>query len=97
MRRWRRRSKRSTAPAPSPGQLVHLRRRRHGTALGRPPHFQLFGNTDANDQVRVDVIDPAAAIDSLAEEDVFGTLFQNEDSDPVYMGPTDVSLDLTPF
>ena len=66
-------------------------------SINAPPHFQLFGNTDANDQVRVDVIDPAAAIDSLAEEDVFGTLFQNEDSDPVYMGPTDVSLDLTPF
>ena len=59
-----------------------------------PQHFDLLGR---NDQFRVDVIDTSAAIDSLAEDDVFGTLFQNEESDPSYLGPTEVSLDLSAF
>lgn len=62
-----------------------------------PPHLDVSGSGDRNDQFRVDVIDTAAAIDSLAEGDVFGTLFQNGESDPSYLEPTDVSLDLTPF
>ena len=64
-------------------------------SINAPQHFDLgLGN---NDQFRVDVIDPAAEIHSLAEEDVFGTLFQNEESDPSYLEPTDVSLDLSRF
>ena len=66
-------------------------------SINAPPHLDLLGSTDSNDQFRVDVIDTAAAIDSLAEEEVFGTLFQNGESDPIHLGPTDVSLDLTPF
>ncbi len=62
--------------------------------INAPQHLDLY---PANDQFRVDVIDTAAAIDSLAEEDVFGTLFQNQESDTVYLEPTDVSFDLTPF
>ena len=63
-------------------------------SINAPQHLDLLGR---NDQFRVDVIDTSAAIDSLAEEDVFGTLFQNGESDPSYLGPTDLFLDLSPF
>jgi hypothetical protein len=50
-----------------------------------------------NQQLRVDVVRPAAPIQSLAAGDVLTTVFANRDGDPTTMVPKELSADLTPF
>src|SRR5262249_25721744 len=48
-------------------------------------------------QVRVDVMKPTAAIDSVNPSDILATLFANRTGDPQTMAPTQLSANLTPF
>jgi hypothetical protein len=59
----------------------------------------LFGETYlfSQYQYRVDLIDPAAPVDSLADEDVLGTVFQTKGGDPLSLEPTEVTYDLSPW
>lgn len=50
-----------------------------------------------NQQFRVDLIDPAADVDSVAADDVIENLFQTENGDPTSMDVTDFLVDLTPY
>jgi hypothetical protein len=50
-----------------------------------------------NQQLRVDVIRPTAAIESMAPGDILATLFANRTGDPEELGPTQVSADLSAF
>jgi CubicO group peptidase (beta-lactamase class C family) len=49
----------------------------------------------ANQQFRIDIVDPAAPIDSLADGDVLATVFRTTESEPTNSLPTDVSVDLS--
>jgi hypothetical protein len=49
----------------------------------------------ANQQVRVDLIDPAAPVDSVASKHVFGTIFRTAPGDPGKLAPHTVSFDLS--
>lgn len=50
-----------------------------------------------NQQFRVDVIKPTAALESLQPGDILATVFANKNGDPETMAPTQFSADLTPF
>jgi hypothetical protein len=51
----------------------------------------------SNQQYRIDVINPAAPLDSVAAGDVLGTLFRTQPGGPQEMQPTGFSLNLTAF
>ena len=50
-----------------------------------------------NQQVRVDVMKPAAPIESLNPADILTTVFANKAGDPKSMAPTALHADLSPF
>lgn len=50
-----------------------------------------------NQQYRVDVMNPAAPIDSLNPADIGVTVFATKTGDPEVLGPTTFTADLTPF
>jgi hypothetical protein len=51
----------------------------------------------SNQQFRIDVMNPAAPIDSIAADDVLGTVFRTEPGGPQEMQPTGFSLNLSAF
>jgi hypothetical protein len=50
-----------------------------------------------NQQYRVDVMNPAAPVDSANPADVLATVFATKEGDPQELGPTQLTADLTPF
>lgn len=50
-----------------------------------------------NQQYRIDIVRPAADIESVAPGDVLGTVFRTLPIDPLILAPTPVTFDLTPF
>ena len=50
-----------------------------------------------NQQYRIDVMKPSAALDSLAPGDILATVFAAKTGDSASMGATSFSADLTPF
>lgn len=53
--------------------------------------------TGKNQQYRIDLVDPAAAIDSVASDDVLATIFRTQPGDPLTLNPTPVTIDLSPW
>jgi hypothetical protein len=51
----------------------------------------------ANQQYRIDVMRPTAAIESVDPADVLLTIFRTQPGDPKTMGPTRLTANLTPF
>jgi hypothetical protein len=51
----------------------------------------------ANQQYRVDVMKPTAALDSVAPGDILATVFATQTEGPQQMAPTVFTTDLTPF
>ena len=67
-----------------------------------PGNFgRIFGDVWAmsgkNQQYRIDLVDPAAAIESLASDDVLATVFRTQPGDPLILSPTQVTIDLSPW
>ena len=54
-------------------------------------------NPGANEQYRIDVMKPNAALDSVAPADILLNVFQTQTGDPQTLPPTQVTADLTPF
>jgi CubicO group peptidase (beta-lactamase class C family) len=54
-----------------------------------------FDRPDANQQFRIDLIDPSAPIDSVAKGDVRLNVFHTSPGDPVRLEPTDVAVDVS--
>jgi hypothetical protein len=52
---------------------------------------------DGNQQYRVEVMDPAAPLESVASSDILATVFRTLDGDPAFMGPRTVGVDLSAF
>lgn len=50
-----------------------------------------------NQQYRIDVMKPTAPIESVNPSDILATVFATKTGDPEELGPTPVSVDLTPF
>ncbi|HEX6229037.1 MAG TPA: hypothetical protein VFZ41_06185 [Solirubrobacterales bacterium] len=50
-----------------------------------------------NQQYRIDVMSPTAALDSLDPADILATVFANKTGDAVTMAPTQLGANLTPF
>lgn len=50
-----------------------------------------------NQQYRIDLVDPEAPIYSLEADDVLATMFWTQTGDPTALGPTPVSVDLSPW
>ena len=67
-------------------------------ALGNPSPDSLDPNAPGvNEQYRIDVMKPTAAIDSIDPADVLVHLFGTQTGDPQSMAPTELTADLTPF
>jgi hypothetical protein len=57
----------------------------------------VWATTGKNQQYRIDLIDPAAAINSSASDDVLATVFRTQPGDPSTLSPTPVTIDLSPW
>jgi hypothetical protein len=54
-----------------------------------------FNGSEANQQFRVDLLDPAAPVDSLAARRVLATIFRTVPGDPDTLGPRTIAFDLS--
>ncbi len=68
-----------------------------GDAIWATPDNLDPGGDEANQQYRIDVVDPAADPFSLAPDDVLLNVFRTVDGDPASIAPTEISVDLTTF
>jgi CubicO group peptidase (beta-lactamase class C family) len=66
-----------------------------GTAPFSSPASLAYDSPEANEQFRIDLVDPSAPSDSVAKADVLVNLFRTSPSDPVARRPAAVSVDLT--
>jgi D-alanyl-D-alanine carboxypeptidase len=75
--------------------LLHLAVFYVGSAPFASPQTLAFDGPDANQQFRIDLVDPAAPIDSVAEGDVRLSIFTTSPGDPSRLEPTEVAVDLS--
>jgi CubicO group peptidase (beta-lactamase class C family) len=61
------------------------------------PDTLTYESPEPNQQFRIDLIDPLAPIDSVAEGDVLVNVFRTAPGDPTSLAPTAVSVDLSPW
>ena len=66
-----------------------------GTASFASPQTLAFDGPDLNQQFRIDLVDPAAPIDSVAEGDVRLNIFTTSPGDPVRLEPIDLAVDVS--
>ena len=62
-----------------------------------PDTLEAGGEGDGNQQYRIEVMNPAAALDSVASSDIFATVFRTLDGAPTSIGPRTVGIDLSAF
>src|SRR5207247_1021192 len=68
-----------------------------GTGGNSTPETLDYTGFVPNQQYRMDIMDPAAAPDSVASDDVLARVFRTEVTDPTVLAPTTITFDLTPF
>jgi D-alanyl-D-alanine carboxypeptidase len=61
------------------------------------PDTLAYDSPEPNQQFRIDLVDPTAPIDSVAEGDVLINVFHTSPADPISLAPTAVSVDLSPW
>ena len=61
------------------------------------PNTLSYFNMGCNQQYRVDIMDPAAPVDSVAPGDVLASLFRTEVGAPNTLAPTPMMFDLSAF
>jgi CubicO group peptidase (beta-lactamase class C family) len=66
-----------------------------GKAAFSTPDTLAYESPEPNQQFRIDLIDPSAPIDSVAEGDVLVNVFRTAPGDPTSLAPTAVSVDLS--
>ena len=66
-----------------------------GEAPFSTPDTLAFESSEPNQQFRIDLIDPTAPIDSVADGDVLVNVFRTSTADPTSLAPTAVSVDLS--
>jgi D-alanyl-D-alanine carboxypeptidase len=67
-----------------------------GSSAFSTPETLAHDALEANQQFRIDVIDPSAPIDSVATGDVLVNIFRTSTGDPFRRQPTEVSVGLAP-
>lgn len=70
---------------------------RSGPSLTTPSPDRLSYEPPANQQYRVDVMNPAAPLESVNPTDILATVFATRTGGPQEMGATPFQVDLTPF
>lgn len=65
----------------------------YSNTFAAPPTLSI--DSGANQQFRVEVMSPSAAIDSVAEQDILATVLRTVASDRARIAPTTVSVDLS--
>lgn len=65
--------------------------------LPSPDTLEASGGGEGNQQYRIDVMNPAAPIGSLAPADIYATVFRTVEGDPGFMDPTKFGVDLSAF
>lgn len=70
---------------------------RSGASLTTPSPDRLSSASPANQQYRVDVMNPAAPLESVNPADILATVFATKTGDSQEMGATPFQVDLTPF
>jgi len=78
-------------------QLSLLAYYRSGAPLTTPSPETLSFEGAPNQQYRIDVMKPTAPIESVDPSDILATVFATQTGDPEELGPTPLSVDLTPF
>jgi D-alanyl-D-alanine carboxypeptidase len=68
-----------------------------GEAPFSTPDTLAYESPEPNQQFRIDLIDPSAPIDSVAEDDVLLNVFRTSSGDPTSLAPTAVRVDLSPW
>ena len=68
-----------------------------GAGAFSSPESLAYDMIEANQQFRIDLVDPSAPIDSVAEGDVLVNAFRTSPDDPQRLPPTEVSMDLSPW
>src|SRR4029453_5238016 len=68
-----------------------------GSASFSTPDTLAYESPEPNQQFRIDLIDPSAPIDSVADGDVLVNVFRPSPADPTSLAPTAVSVDLSPW
>lgn len=75
--------------------------RTEGPMVTPQPNTLSSGNNEKgppeNEQYRIDIMNPAAPIDSVDPANILATLLATKTGDPSELGPTTFSADLTPF
>ena len=74
---------------------VHLTVFYASSAPFRSPETLAYDGSEPNQQFRIDLVDPSAPIDSLAEGDVLVNVFHTSPGDPNRLEPTEVSVDVS--
>lgn len=78
-------------------QLSLIAYYRSDGTLNTPGSGTLDPETPVNQQYRIDVMNPAAPIESVNPADILATVFATKTGDPQELGPTTLTADLTPF
>jgi CubicO group peptidase (beta-lactamase class C family) len=76
---------------------LHLTVFYEGSASFSSPDTLAYESPEPNQQFRIDLIDPSAPIDSVADGDVLVNVFRTSPADPTSLEPTAVSVDLSPW
>ena len=66
-------------------------------AVPSPDTLEAGEEGDGNQQYRIEVVDPAAPLDSVASSDILATVFRTLEGDPTSIGPRAVGVDLSAF
>jgi CubicO group peptidase (beta-lactamase class C family) len=74
---------------------LHMDLFHRGNAAFSSPDTLAHDALEANQQFRVDLIDPSAPIDSVAEDDVLLSVFRTEPTDAWFLKPADVAVDVS--
>jgi D-alanyl-D-alanine carboxypeptidase len=75
--------------------ILHVTLFHVGSARFASPRTLAFDGPEVNQQFRIDLLDPAAPIDSVAEGDVRLNIFTTSPDDPVRLEPTEVAVDVS--
>lgn len=78
-------------------QLSLIAYYRSDETLITPGSGTLDPGTPENQQYRIDVMNPAAPIESVNPADILATVFATKTGDPQELGPITLTADLTPF
>jgi CubicO group peptidase (beta-lactamase class C family) len=76
---------------------LHLTVFYEGSAPFASPETLAHDSPEANQQFRIDLVDPSAPIDSVADGDVLVTVFHTSPGDPITLPPTEVTVDVSPW